>query len=149
MFFLDQLLGFREARRVLRPGGTLLANVWCSLEENPAAGVAHTVLSRMFEDDAPQFLRVPFGSGDVDAMRQLAAAAGFANVAIARVDLSGRAASARIVAEGFVKGSPLSAELIALGADLDAVASAFEEALHRHGGTPFRSPLSALVLAAS
>jgi len=149
MFFADRLLGFREARRVLRPGGTLLTNVWCSLDENPAAGVAHAVLSRMFEDDPPQFLRVPFGSVDVDAIRQLAAGAGFANVAVARVDLSGRAASARVVAEGFAKGSPLSVELVAKGADLDAVADAFEQALHRHGGTPFRSPLSALVLAAS
>ncbi len=149
MFFPDQALAFREARRVLRPGGTLLANVWCSLEENPAAGIAHAVLSRMFEDDPPRFFRVPFGSGDAATMRALAAQAGFAAVTVSRVCLEGRAPSARVVADGFAKGSPLSLELTSRGADLDVVADAFEGALATHGGNPFRSPLAALVLAAS
>ena len=149
MFFPDQALAFREARRVLRPGGRFLANVWCPLEDNPAAAIAHAVLSRMFEDDPPQFLRVPFGSGNAGAMRALAIEAGFGNVTVTRVDLPGRAASARVVATGFAKGSPLSLDLLDRGADLDAVARAFEEALARHGGNPFRSPLAALVLTAS
>jgi SAM-dependent methyltransferase len=149
MFFADKQLAFREARRVLRPGGTLVTNVWGPLDENPSAEIAHAVLSRMFEDDPPQFFRVPFGSVDAGSMRQLAAEAGFANATVERVAHVGRSASARIVAVGYAKGSPLSVDLAARGADLDAVAAAFEEALSRHGGNPFHSPLAALVLAAS
>jgi hypothetical protein len=123
--------------------------VWCSLEENPAAAIAHGVLSRMFEDNAPQFLRLPFGSGDARALHALAEQAGFPSVTVERVELWGRSGSPRAVADGFAKGSPLALDLTAMGADLDAVAAAFEEALRGHGGAPFRSPLAALVLAAS
>ena len=149
MFLPDPGRGFSEARRVLRPGGVLLANVWCALDENPAAGIAHAVLSRMFEDDPPQFLRVPYGSLDAETMRTLARGAGFAKAAVTRVAIDGRAASARLIADGFAKGTPLASALAARGADLDAVAGAIEAALAPHGGEPFRSPLAALVLSAS
>ncbi len=149
MFLPDPARGFSEARRVLRPGGEFLANVWCSLDENPAAGIAHAVLSRLFEDDPPQFLRIPYGSLDAEALRALAAGAGFTTAAVSRVALEGRAESARLVANGFAKGTPLASALASRGADLDAVAAAFEAVLAPHGGDPFRSPLAALVLAAS
>jgi SAM-dependent methyltransferase len=149
MFLPDPGRGFSEARRVLRPGGEFLANVWCSLEENPAAGLIHAVLSRMFADDPPQFLRVPYGSLSADALRALAAGAGFATATVSHVALEGRSPSAREVADGFAKGTPLASALLTRGADLDAVADALAEALSGHGGEPFRSPLAALVLAAS
>ena len=62
------------------------------LDENPAAGIIHAVLSRMFADDPPQFLRVPYGSLDADALRALAAGAGFTTATVSRVALEGRAA---------------------------------------------------------
>jgi len=149
MFLSDRALGFSEARRVLREGGTLIANVWRSLEDNPAAGIAQAVATRLFPDDPPKFLRTPYGSLDKEPMRTLAAEAGFARVEIARVDLPGRSDSARTVATGFAKGTPMSLELTARGADLDAVVEAMATPLAEHGGTPFRSPLGALVLTAS
>jgi hypothetical protein len=103
----------------------------------------------MFVDDPPQFLRIPYGALDADALRALAAGAGFATATVSRVELEGRAASARIVANGLAKGTPLASALTERGADLDAVAEAFEAALAPHGGEPFRSPLAALVLAAT
>jgi SAM-dependent methyltransferase len=149
MFFPDKPLAMREVRRVLRPGGRLVASVWESLEANPAAAIAHAVASRMFEGDPPQFLHVPYGALDAETARALAAEAGFGSVSIDRVELEGRAETPRTVAEGFAKGSPLALELEARGADLDAVAEAFASALLPHGGTPFHSPLSAFVLTAS
>jgi len=133
----------------LRPGGTLLVSVWCPLSENPAAAIVHGVLSRMFEDDPPQFLQHPSETLDAETMEALAREAGFANVSVSRVDVLGRAASAKVVAAGFAKGSFLTLELVERGADLDVVTAALEAELAPHGGGPFRSPIAALVLAAS
>jgi ubiquinone/menaquinone biosynthesis C-methylase UbiE len=40
MFFPDKRAAFREAHRVLAPGGLFLFNVWDALDRNPLAGGA-------------------------------------------------------------------------------------------------------------
>ena len=50
MFLPDTPRGFAEAHRVLVPGGTLLANAWHSLDDNPAnRGIDEAVA-----DDVPR-----------------------------------------------------------------------------------------------
>lgn len=149
MFVPDKATGFAEARRVLRPGGTFLASAWAGLDQNPAPGIIHRVVGRMFDDNPPRFLLIPYAALDGDMMRALALAAGFSSASLTRVAFEGTSPSAREVATGFVKGTPLSLELQERGADLDAVVDACERELQPHGGTPFRSPLAAYVLAAS
>jgi SAM-dependent methyltransferase len=149
MFFPDRGRGLSEARRVLRLGGTLIVSVWCSLADNPSGEIVDRVVSLMFEDDPPRFMRVLYGAIDAEALHALAIQAGFTSVTVSRVDLEGRAASARAVATGFSRGSPLSLELAERGADFEAVVDAMTAELERHGGSPFRSPLAALVLTAS
>jgi ubiquinone/menaquinone biosynthesis C-methylase UbiE len=149
MFLPDRATGFAEARRVLRPGGTLLASSWASLEENPAAAIVHATASRLFESSPPRFLLVPYGSLDAETMRALALAAGFAEASVARVVIEGSSPSAREVATGFAMGTPLSLEILERGGDLEGAAAAFEKELAAHGGHPFRSPLAAHVLRAS
>ena len=39
MFFPDKVQGYREARRVLKPGGRFLFNVWDEISENEFADV--------------------------------------------------------------------------------------------------------------
>ena len=149
MFLPDPAKGFREAKRVLGAGGMLLANVWLPMPDNPAAQIVHDVAASLAPADPPRFLNTPYGSLDPEAMRGFAAAAGFENVAIERVDVTGAAESARSVADGFAKGTPLSLELTARGIDLDAAAAAMLPPLAKHGGNPFRSPLAAYVLTAT
>jgi ubiquinone/menaquinone biosynthesis C-methylase UbiE len=69
MFFPDKLKAFQEARRVLKPGGHYIFNVWDRLELNEFSDVAAQAVAAFFPDNPSDFIRrVPFGYFDVDAI---------------------------------------------------------------------------------
>src|ERR1700738_1079483 len=53
MFFPDKQKAFREARRVLRPGGRFLFNVGDGIEHNEFAALVNAAVADMFGDDPP------------------------------------------------------------------------------------------------
>jgi ubiquinone/menaquinone biosynthesis C-methylase UbiE len=62
MFFPNRTSGYREARRILKPGGHFLFNVWDRIEENVFAHDVTNALARIFPNDPPRFLaRTPHG----------------------------------------------------------------------------------------
>jgi hypothetical protein len=81
--------GFREARRVLTFGGLLLANIWQSMEANPVAGVIHTTVARLFPAVPPRFMETPYGYHDTDRIRADLAQAGWEDVRLDSVRVSG------------------------------------------------------------
>ena len=95
MFFPDKAQGYREARRVLKPGGHFFFSVWDRIEENDFADTVTQALAAVFPQDPPRFLaRTPHGYHDEKQILQELKAVGFANVSFDAVDARSKASVA-------------------------------------------------------
>ncbi len=117
MFFPDKVKGYKEARRVLKPGGRFLFSVWDKISENDFADTITDALAEIFPRDPPRFLaRTPHGYHDGKQIRGELAEAGFTAVTIDAVDARSKAASPRDPAIAYCQGTPLRNEIEARGA---------------------------------
>jgi SAM-dependent methyltransferase len=150
MFVPDKRACFREARRVLREGGTFLFNVWDGLENNPHGRVAAEVIEGLLPGDpAAKFGSIPYHFNDRAAIRSLLDDAGFAVERIDTVRIACTCPSAREFATGQVRGTPRSLILTERGLAVDRVIEQVAAALARFGGAePFRYTAQALVVEA-
>jgi SAM-dependent methyltransferase len=139
MFFPDKLKGYQEARRMLRPGGTYIFNVWDCIEANEAAFVVSKAVGSLFPENPPRFLeRTPHGYYEIGAIRDELARAGFSRKDVETVGQRGCAASHREPAIGFCLGSPLRTEIEAR--DPGRLDPAVECAAAAIGGHSARDP---------
>ena len=152
MFFPDRVKGYAEARRVLRPGGHLVFNVWDRIEENDFTNVVYQTLQQVFPDNPPQFMaRTPHGYHDAARIRADLMEAGFTDIAIETVAHRSRANSPQDAATGFCQGSPMRGEIEACGAPgLEAATQQSADALaRRFGNGPIEGRIQALVISAA
>jgi ubiquinone/menaquinone biosynthesis C-methylase UbiE len=116
MFYPDRAAAQREARRVLRPGGTYIFSVWDRLDRNPASKAISDALAALFSDDPPRFLeRTPFGHHDTAVLTRELREAGFTRVEVASLIKPSGPITPREAAEGLCRGSPLAAEIVGHG----------------------------------
>ena len=108
MFFPDKRRAFAESARVLAPNGTALFAVWDVVEASRFASAAVDAVARVLPDDPPTFIvRVPHGYTDPAQIAADLESSGLHGVCVERIVLTGRAPSARALAEGFCLGTPL------------------------------------------
>jgi ubiquinone/menaquinone biosynthesis C-methylase UbiE len=112
MFFPDKVQGYKEARRVLKPGGRFVFNVWDRIAENDFASIVTDALAELFPDDPPRFMaRTPHGYHDAERIREELSAAGFGAISVDAVDGRSRAASPADAAIAYCQGTPLRNEV--------------------------------------
>jgi len=101
-----------EVRRVLKPRGHFIFNVWDKLEYNDFTALVTAAAVDIFPDDPPLFFaRIPHGYHDKDAIVADVRDAGFANVTLETVTLRSVAPSCRDAAIGLCQGTPLRSEI--------------------------------------
>lgn len=152
MFFPDRVAGYAEARRVLRPGGRFLFNVWGAIEDNEFADAVIQALAGLFPDDPPRFLaRTPHGYHDVARIEGDVAAAGFSRISLETVDKAGRAAAPLAAATALCQGSPLRAEIEARapGRLMEVTAAVAQALAGRFGSGPIEGRMRAHVVTAA
>ena len=113
MFFPDRSRAYAEARRVLRPGGRFIFNVWDQIEVNEFADIVTQALAVPFSEDPPRFLaRVPHGYHDPIVITKDLMQAGFVqSPEITTLTKRSQAVSSRIPALAYCQGTPLRSEI--------------------------------------
>jgi len=112
MFFPDKVAGYAEARRVLKPGGMFVFNVWDDIESNEFSDLVTQGAAEVFPNDPPLFLaRTPHGYHDLEQIRADIVAAGFSDISIETLEKVSSDPTARHPAIAYAQGTLLLNEI--------------------------------------
>lgn len=151
MFFPDRVKAYSEARRVLRPGGSFIFNMWDRIEENEFADVVTGSLAQTFPADPPRFLvRTPHGHYDHQVFESELANAGFEHISIEPLNAISRASGPVMPAVAYCQGTPLRNEIEAFEEPSleEATAGAARAIAERFGSGEVEGQIRAFVITA-
>lgn len=135
MFYPDRPKSYREALRVLEPGGTYFFSVWDSHAFNGFARVTDALVKRTFPDDPPGFYRVPFSCAPIDPIKHDLIEAGFTGIRIDILPIDKTVADLELFVSGLILGNPLVDQIRARGKAPEAIQAELVETLAREFGS--------------
>ena len=150
-FFPDKEKSYREAYRVLAPGGRYVFSVWDGSYNRMRHGwIADEVAAQFFPTDPPQFYRVAGSYNKIDPIKDSLSVTGFIDLRIAVLAREKQVADIGAFARAMVYGNPLIDMIRARGGvDPDQVVDALGEAFAREFGNPGRLPQRAILFEAT
>jgi ubiquinone/menaquinone biosynthesis C-methylase UbiE len=86
MFVPEKIKAFKEAWRVLRPGGNLLFTTWDRLELNGATHIHRQVIKKFLGGKLPESYTTAFSMHNEDEINTMLAEAGFREIKVERVE---------------------------------------------------------------
>jgi len=147
MFFPDKVHAFAEARRVLKPGGVFIFNVWDRIEDNVFADEVGRALAGVFPQDPPRFMqRTPHGYHDRDAIGLHLEDAGFKGAKMHTLAVKSRAPDGAFVATAYCQGTPWRAEIEARGSLQEATQASAKAIEAKFGKGPVEGKIQAIVV---
>ena len=149
MFFPDKEKSYREAHRVLSPGGHYLFSVWDAHRFNPAQRRTHELLAELFPDDPPRFYEVPFAYHRIDPIREAVSEAGFTDFRAAELHIGKAVADPAAFARGIIFGNPVVEQIRARSGDPEGVVDSIAEMLRREYGARPMLPLQVIFFEAT
>jgi ubiquinone/menaquinone biosynthesis C-methylase UbiE len=152
MFFPEKQKAYSEARRVMKPGGRFIFNVWDKIEHNDFPNLVTAALAELFPNDPPRFMaRTPHGYHDREAIIAELRRAGFGKVEVETLTRRSVAPSCRDPAIGYCQGTPLRSEIEARDANrlVEATEKAASRIAERFGNGPVDGMIQAHVFTAS
>ena len=145
MFIPDTAAAFREARRILKPGGIFCFAVWDAIEENPHGLAVTRVIESVLPDPEMAF-RTPYSMASFGRLKDLLQASRFVEQSMESKRLPLGNVSARTLATGQIRGTPRSAIIEKQGVALDTVIDKLAALLTAQGGAdPYRGHAQAIV----
>ncbi len=151
MFFADRVAAYQEIRRVLRPGGHFLLNIWNSIEQNQIANIVSNTVANLYPENPPLFLaRTPYEHGCTLEIERELKEAGFTECEFTQLAKMSKAESAHHAAIAFCQGTPLRNEIESRDSSgLEAATKACEVAIAKEfSGREIETSLSAVVVEA-